>query len=1042
MRAANAIALIVVFFLVVIAGSVLATGVDLTPRSDKPTDMGQPVPPDPNVTKQGGDNIATATVIPAIPYTNTGTTAGYTDDYDEVCPYTGSTAPDVVYAYTSPVEQWIDVSLCNSSYDTKAYVYENTVGVVVGCNDDACGDDGYKSQITSVHLQAGQTYYIVVDGYGTNSGDYIIDVTFGDPPPSCGDESIFSQLPRSASESWAASVSDLHFTDNELLIYDNFGGLSAPITSMSFWGLGAYRETDWTECFENPTALLIKFYQDNAGAPGAEVASFPMAVTPISTPFLYSGFTLNRYEVTLPSPVALTAGWVSIQGTENPDCWFLWMNSTDVYDYSHYEWDGTTLVADSIDYSLCLNGSACTWNPGDDHKMHYPQLPDELGWDVNATAPVLLADDWLCSETGWVKDFHFWGSWKDGNTGIIEQFELAIYADIPDPDGTGPAYSQPGELLWRQSIVSWDEVLIQPGLMEGWLDPVNGDTLFNNHDEYFQYNICVPEGDWFMQTEGTVYWLCVSARVADPVGTHWGWKSTVDHWNDDAVYLGATCVAPDNGTGTPTLPPPCPYVAPEEPMLIIDGLPPGTTIELVPVLENFLCTNTGLCSGALPPGECEGVGGSLGGNFQCFEATLDLVVAGTGDLAGFNRHLSVPMFCEVHTAPRTPGDPIQVFDQAMFRYNGELFGDPDFDVFSIVGGNDYGLPSPGEARLTKLPDGDFAVESFFDITYQINFAGAPGSQLEGLAGSTTATIRMQTESNTWTELYEPGDADTVSNPFYITVDPTGTPIDGGGGGFFGTGWYFYPTYDWWNIWFYDHPFDVERYKTFHIEFDAFPFEGGPSFLEVAINWSTDQWSLDQLPGDSAPPLPGVNEDLYIGRYTVLLTEQPDGHYSFDWVFPDYNPEWVSVDLRGFNFIIPAGIITHACTARRGPSLDLSFVITGEPPTGACCDSVGNCTVLTLADCVASGGHYRGDGTVCDPDPCGAIGACCTDLGVCSEITQEHCEFTGRTYKGDGIPCDPDPCDTSCCIGTVGNVQLVPNCDPTDQTVDIGDLTNL
>ena len=54
------------------------------------------------------------------------------------------------------------------------------------------------------------------------------------------------------------------------------------------------------------------------------------------------------------------------------------------------------------------------WDPGDGHKMHFPQLPDEEGWDVNATFPKVLADDWTCSGTGWVEDIHFWGSWRHG----------------------------------------------------------------------------------------------------------------------------------------------------------------------------------------------------------------------------------------------------------------------------------------------------------------------------------------------------------------------------------------------------------------------------------------------------------------------------------------------------------------------------------------------------------------------------------------------------------------------------------------------------
>ncbi len=207
------------------------------------------------------------------------------------------------------------------------------------------------------------------------------------------------------------------------------------------------------------------------------------------------------------------------------------------------------------------------------------------------------------------------------------------------------------------------------------------------------------------------------------------------------------CTQPDNGTGTATLPPiGCEYTSPDEVFMIIEGLPPGTTIEMEGILMDFICCgNTcAACSLPLAPGECEMPGGSLGGDGHCFEATLDLTVSGTGDLEGFNRHLSVPVFGEVHTEPRNPGDPVQSFETDFFRLQGELFGDPDFCTFRIIGGTDYGLPGPGYTTLTKLPSGDFAVDSFFDITYQIEFEGCPDSQLADYAGTTTATIRMET----------------------------------------------------------------------------------------------------------------------------------------------------------------------------------------------------------------------------------------------------------------------------------------------------------
>jgi len=190
------------------------------------------------------------------------------------------------------------------------------------------------------------------------------------------------------------------------------------------------------------------------------------------------------------------------------------------------------------------------------------------------------------------------------------------------------------------------------------------------------------------------------------------------------------CTAPDNGYGTVNLPASCPYEAPDDPFYIINGLPPDTTIELDPMFDNF--NNV-----------VRFAGGDLGGEVQQFDATVLLDVSGTGDLAGFNRYLAIPLQIEVHTGPRTTGDPVQSFPSKIFRLTGELFGDPDFCVFRIKAGSDHGLPSPGQVTLTKTPDGNWSVDSFFDITYQIEFAGCPGSILEDMLGTTVGTTRIQ-----------------------------------------------------------------------------------------------------------------------------------------------------------------------------------------------------------------------------------------------------------------------------------------------------------
>jgi hypothetical protein len=263
---------------------------------------------------------------------------------------------------------------------------------------------------------------------------------------------------------------------------------------------------------------------------------------------------------------------------------------------------------------------------------------------------------------------------------------------------------------------------------------------------------CMPDGSCSELTEEEC--LLVGTYYGDD--THCLGDNDGDT-NDDLCVEPYLCIAPDNGSGTVDFPADCPYESEDDLMYIIEGFPPETTIEMVPVLDEFFCDSETPCSAILPGGVCETTGGSMGGNLHCFEASLDLTASGTGELEGFNRHLVVPVNIEVHTAPRTPGDPLQAFPAEMFRLNGQLFGDPDFCEFIITAGFDYGLPSPGQFTLTRLSNGNFAVESFFDITYRIQFEGCPGSPLDDYAGSTIETIRWR-QGASFGYAYLPGDA--------------------------------------------------------------------------------------------------------------------------------------------------------------------------------------------------------------------------------------------------------------------------------------------
>jgi len=180
-----------------------------------------------------------------------------------------------------------------------------------------------------------------------------------------------------------------------------------------------------------------------------------------------------------------------------------------------------------------LQPSGCQWNSSDPHKMHFPQLPDLQGWDVDVTAANMVADDWKCSETGPVTDIHFWYSWQGDKVGIIDRIHASIYSNVPATDST-MGYSIPGKLLWER-VFSPQEFNLRH-----WATGNQGFIMANaarpnDHKNIYQCSICNITNP-FTQQAGQIYWLVLSITIRDPLGTHIGWKTSLDHFEDDAVY--------------------------------------------------------------------------------------------------------------------------------------------------------------------------------------------------------------------------------------------------------------------------------------------------------------------------------------------------------------------------------------------------------------------------------------------------------------------------------------------------------------------------
>ena len=133
-------------------------------------------------TTLAGAACGSATVMPAGGGTFTGTTSG-TSTLAGTCGISGL-APERVFQWTPTTSGTATIQTCGAgtTYDSVLYVRSPTCTspeVTNGCNDDACPNASglfRASKVTPV-VAAGQTYFIVVDGYSGSSGSFTLSVT-------------------------------------------------------------------------------------------------------------------------------------------------------------------------------------------------------------------------------------------------------------------------------------------------------------------------------------------------------------------------------------------------------------------------------------------------------------------------------------------------------------------------------------------------------------------------------------------------------------------------------------------------------------------------------------------------------------------------------------------------------------------------------------------------------------------------------------------------------------------------------------------------
>jgi hypothetical protein len=173
--------------------------------------------------------------------------------------------------------------------------------------------------------------------------------------------------------------------------------------------------------------------------------------------------------------------------------------------------------------SITITVSGTEWSNA---KMHYPQYPDSDGWDV-AWNSTTLADDWMCNETGYVTGIHLWVS-SENDSATREDIEYSFGENMIALNIYNNNVS-----LWSLDPESMTCTITAAGPFygdEGWFVPPDNYSE-HNHQLFWRVDI-TNISDPFYQEEGTIYWLV----VAIPEDYDIGWKTSQDHFMDNAVY--------------------------------------------------------------------------------------------------------------------------------------------------------------------------------------------------------------------------------------------------------------------------------------------------------------------------------------------------------------------------------------------------------------------------------------------------------------------------------------------------------------------------
>jgi hypothetical protein len=376
---------------------------------------------------------------------------------------------------------------------------------------------------------------------------------------------------------YTGPISDIH-------IWGSWLTNNVATNSLTFW-LAIYDNVpaNPTSNFSRPGNLLWKEqfapgqYIESFNAPGQETFLDPGPPNPLgpdSQAWYYCFYPTNQFTQTNGNIYWLT---VYAQSQAGNTQMFGWKTSSNVLnDISvHAPWPGSpaptipgwqpTLQASTggqLDLAFKITTVPrppiiCVESDFD----KYVQGPNLFGGFDVLNNPYVLADDFVCTNTGPLSDIHLWGSWLNdfAMTNSIT-FWLGIYDDVPA--GSGNTFSHPGtNLLWQQTFSpgQYAETIWTNNAQELFMDPGTSNALSSDSVVWYY---CFYPTNAFQQTgtstNAKTYWLAAYAQYPAVGGPEYGWKTTPTVLKDTsvhAVWPGSPPIANPGWTPTAYQPP-------------------------------------------------------------------------------------------------------------------------------------------------------------------------------------------------------------------------------------------------------------------------------------------------------------------------------------------------------------------------------------------------------------------------------------------------------------------------------------------------------